>query len=105
MAAECLAVRPDCVRLYPLLVLRGSRLAEDWRRGVYRPLSPAKATLFCAWLKERLDAAGIPVIRMGLQAGPELERELLAGPYHPAFGELARARIMTGVPCVSSAHT
>ena len=94
MAAECLAVRPDCARFYPLLVLRGSRLAEDWWRGAYRPLSLQKAVLLCAWLKSRLDAAGIPVIRMGLQAGPELERELLAGPYHPAFGELARARIM-----------
>ncbi|MCI5159769.1 MAG: radical SAM protein, partial [Candidatus Electrothrix sp. AUS1_2] len=28
------------------------------------------------------------------QAGPELEASLLAGPWHPAFGELAASRLM-----------
>jgi hypothetical protein len=31
---------------------------------------------------------------MGLQAGPELENSLLAGPWHPAFGELVASRLM-----------
>lgn len=29
---------------------------------------------------------------MGLQASETLEKELLAGPYHPSFGELVAAR-------------
>lgn len=31
---------------------------------------------------------------MGLQPTDELERSLVAGPYHPAFGELVKARLM-----------
>ena len=31
---------------------------------------------------------------MGLQPTPELEHALMAGPYHPAFGELVLARLM-----------
>jgi hypothetical protein len=37
----------------------------------------------------------IPVIRMGLQASPELDpdADLMAGPFHPAFGELVQSAI------------
>lgn len=94
MAAACLQERPDCIRIYPLVVLRHSRLAQDWQRGAYRPLSLSKAVLYSAYLKERFDAQGLAVIRMGLQASPELKRNILAGPYHPAFGELVLARLM-----------
>ena len=94
MAAECLRARPDCVRLYPLVVLEGSALAADWRAGRFRPKSLGWAVVVCAWLKERFEAEGLAVIRTGLQAGEALEREILAGPWHPAFGELVAARLM-----------
>ncbi|MCI5145832.1 MAG: hypothetical protein D3923_09935 [Candidatus Electrothrix sp. AR3] len=45
-------------------------------------------------VKQRFAAAGIRVVRIGLQAGPELENSLLAGPWHPAFGELVASHIM-----------
>ena len=31
---------------------------------------------------------------MGLQPTPDLERALVAGPYHPAFGELVLGRLL-----------
>ena len=37
--------------------------------------------------------ADMPVIRLGLQRDPQLEENLLAGPYHPAFGQLVRSRL------------
>ena len=45
-------------------------------------------------MKKHFDGQGIRVVRMGLQAGPELEENLVAGPYHPAFGEMVCARLM-----------
>ena len=45
-------------------------------------------------MKKRFDDQGIGVVRMGLQPTGELERALVAGPYHPAFGELVKARLM-----------
>ncbi len=87
-------LRPDMVRIYPALVLAGSPLARMFHRGRYQPLSLAGAVVRVAWMKSRFAAAGIRVVRMGLQAGPDLEEALVAGPWHPAFGELVQARLM-----------
>lgn len=92
--ATVITLHPDFVRLYPLLVLRGSGLAQMLQRGVYRPLSLGRAVVQAAFLKKRFDDAGIRVVRMGLQPGPELEAALVAGPYHPAFGEMVQSRLM-----------
>lgn len=89
-----LALAPKFVRIYPVLVVSGSGLERRYLEGEYRPLSLAKAVLQTAWMKKKLTAAGIKVVRMGLQPGPELECSLIAGPYHPAFGELVNSRLM-----------
>ncbi|MDW7771316.1 MAG: radical SAM protein [Desulfobulbaceae bacterium] len=88
------SLQPDFVRIYPVLVLRGSMLAELYEKGRYRPLTLGAAVVQTARMKEYLDQAGIRTVRMGLQACPELEENLLAGPYHPAFGEMVCARLM-----------
>lgn len=87
-------LHPDFVRIYPALVLRGSGLAARFARGAYQPLSLDAAVARAAWMKNHFDANGIRVVRMGLQAGQELEESIVAGPYHPAFGEMVNARIM-----------
>lgn len=92
--ATVIDLRPSFVRLYPLLVLRGSGLARMYHQGGYRPLRLDRAVVLAAFLKKRFDDAGITVVRMGLQPGPELEDALVAGPYHPAFGELVQSRLM-----------
>lgn len=89
-ARRGLALSPDFIRLYPVLVLADTKLGEDFQKGKYRPLSLVAAVASCAFLKRAFARRGIPVIRMGLQATEELDsaETLLAGPYHPAFGEL-----------------
>ncbi len=89
-----IALRPDFVRLYPLLVMQESGLAELHQQGRYTPLSLDKAVVLAAFMKERFTRADIAVARTGLQAGAELEASLLAGPWHPAFGELVSSRLM-----------
>lgn len=91
---EAIGLRPDFVRLYPVLVLRGTMLHDLCLQGAYVPLTLDKAVVLTAWMQNRFKSAGIRVIRMGLQPGPELEKSLIAGPYHPAFGELVLARLM-----------
>ncbi|MCI5165161.1 MAG: radical SAM protein [Candidatus Electrothrix sp. GM3_4] len=91
---QVIDLQPDFIRIYPLLVVRNSELAEQYKRGEYAPFSLDKAVVLAAWMKQRFDQAGIRVVRMGLQAGPELESSLLAGPWHPAFGELVASRLM-----------
>lgn len=91
---QLLALRPDFLRLYPTLVLEGSQLAAWYRQDKYRPLSLGRAVALTARIKPLCDAAGVRVVRMGLQPSLELEQHLLAGPYHPAFGELVLSRLL-----------
>lgn len=91
-AAKLAALRPDLVRLYPTLVMAGSPLAAIFARGAFQPWSLALCTAVCGLMKDIFDRHGIVVARMGLQSCPSLERDLVAGPYHPAFGELVLSR-------------
>ncbi len=90
---EVLDLAPDEARLYPLLVIKGTRLAEHFEAGRYQPLGLTEAVRACASMLVKLEAKGVTVIRVGLQTGPELEANLLAGPYHPAFGHLVKSEV------------
>ncbi len=93
--AEKLArLGPDLARIYPTLVIENTGLAALFSRGAYRPLSLARAVALTARIAGIFTDAGVQVIRCGLQAGPELERRIVAGPWHPAFGELVRSRLL-----------
>ena len=84
---------PDMVRLYPCLVISGSPLAELYRQGEYQPLTLSRAVALAGRLWSIFNGHGISVVRMGLQPSASLEETVLAGPYHPAFGELVLSRL------------
>ena len=84
---------PDGVRIYPTLVLRGTALAEMTEQGEYRAKTVEEAVETCAPLARLFKERHIPVLRLGLHPSRELEEKLLAGPYHPALGELVYSRL------------
>lgn len=92
---KVLALAPSFLRIYPTLVVDGTELAERFRAGSYRPLSLERAVSLCKRMLVAARRAGVPVIRLGLQASEELESPgtILAGPYHPAFGQLVQSEI------------
>lgn len=90
---QALQLAPAYVRIYPVVVVEGTALAELWRTGGYIPWSLDLAVEVCADMLRLCRLAGVPVIRLGLQGDPRLEANLLAGPYHPAFGQLVRSRL------------
>lgn len=87
---------PDFVRIYPLVVLRDSPLARWVAQGRYTPPTLDHAVDQVKTMYRIFDAAGIPVIRMGLQASDLLASEdvITAGPWHPAFGHLVYSSLM-----------
>jgi len=87
-----LSMGPDLLRIYPAVVLQGTELARMYQKGGYCPLSLQEAVAICKVILHDAARAGIPVIRVGLQATDELSSgsEIIAGPYHPALRQLAQ---------------
>lgn len=90
---EVIALKPDFVRIYPALVVKDSGLEQLYYAGHFRPLSLNKAIAISVRSYQKLTEAGIGVARMGLQPSESLEKSVVAGPYHPAFGELVHSRL------------
>lgn len=85
-----LSLSPDFIRIYPTVVLPGTPLAKMLMLGSYRAWSLEEAVETVADMLDRCRQASVPVIRMGL---PPLDCEPVAGPYHPAFGQLVKSRL------------
>ena len=90
-----LALKPAFLRIYPTVVLADTPLAELFAAGDYTPWD---LDLTIATVKRMLHAAllaEIPVLRIGLQHSASLARSgaVVAGPYHPALGELVQAAL------------
>ncbi len=93
-ARQIAALRPAGVRIYPTVVLRGTELERMVHSGSYVPQTVEAATALCAEVYEIFQAAGIPVIRVGLNPTEELSGgEVVGGAYHPALGELVLSAV------------
>ncbi len=94
-AERIIALEPDGVRIYPTVIVRDTVLCDMWRAGTYKEHTVEDAVRVCARIAPLFDAAGIPIIRMGLNPTEDLSGgDALGGAYHPALGELVRSRIM-----------
>lgn len=87
---------PDIARIYPTLVIEGTYLAKMYQRGEYEPLSLNEAVERCSQIKSIFIEKGVNVIRVGLQPTEEINynAKVLAGPFHPSFGELVDSEII-----------
>ena len=92
-AEDIISLKPDTVRIYPTIVLEGTYLGELYKKGTYKPQTVEEAVELCAVLLKRFYEENITVIRLGLHSGGNVEEGFLAGPYHPAFGELCESQI------------
>jgi histone acetyltransferase (RNA polymerase elongator complex component) len=82
------AKEPWDLRIYPCLVLRGTELESLYRRGLYAPLALEDAIREAGRLLAVSCRLGFNAIRVGLLESASLRESVVAGPYHPAFGEL-----------------
>jgi histone acetyltransferase (RNA polymerase elongator complex component) len=90
---DTLQFKPDFVRIYPALVVRGTALHEMYQKGEYIPWSLERAVNALKGAVKRFDAAGISVIRLGLHPEPSLLDNIVDGPHHPALRSLVESRI------------
>ena len=94
-AKKIIALEPDGVRVYPTVIVRGTKLFDMWQAGIYPEHTVEDAVRVCAKIVPLFEAAGIPVIRLGLNPTEKLSGGAAAGgAYHPALGELVKSRIL-----------
>ncbi|MDE7288184.1 MAG: radical SAM protein [Oscillospiraceae bacterium] len=87
-AEKIAEIKPDTVRIYPVVILGGTKLGELYKSGEYVPYSFETAAEICADMLEMFEQKGIRVIKLGLHASETVEGEMLGGFYHPAFREI-----------------
>jgi len=94
-AKRAIELAPDFVRIYPVLVLAGSKLEHLYESRRYRPLSLDEGIALCRDLLVLFDAAEIPVVRIGFQPAVDLDggATVLAGPHHPALRAIIEASL------------
>ena len=90
---QSIELKPSFLRIYPTVVVEGTKLADLWRAGDFKPWAMDKTIDLCADMLFLCRQHDVPIIRLGLQCDPQLEENLLDGPYHPAFGQLVRSRL------------
>jgi histone acetyltransferase (RNA polymerase elongator complex component) len=93
-ANKVVEMAPSQVRIYPAIVLKGTEMEEMYKAGSYTPLTLEEAVRWCAVMVPIFRKAAIRIIRIGLHYSELLEDAVVAGPFHPAFGEMVEARVI-----------
>ena len=92
-ALELIALSPDTMRIYPTVILKGTELDSLYLSGEYVPEMLENTVSLCAEILEMCIDNGIKVIKLGLHASEDIENQLVAGVYHPAFRELVEGEL------------
>ena len=96
---DLIKLKPKIIRIYPVLVIKGTELEKEYNKGEYIPLTVVQAVERSKEAVETFRKHNIKVIRVGLQntdtikEPKEKDSQVVAGPYHPAFGQLVENAI------------
>jgi histone acetyltransferase (RNA polymerase elongator complex component) len=93
-AEKIVKIHPDTVRIYPVTVLKGTKLAKLYESGEYRLMTFDEMLELVCDFAVRFTDNGIKILRIGLHASESVETDMVAGFYHQAMGELVRSGIV-----------
>lgn len=94
-AKTFISLEPQCVRIYPTLVIKDTYLEKMIIENTYQALSLKKAVDICTPLLMEFYINNINVIRVGLQPTENIQlgKDVIDGPFHPAFKQLVESNI------------
>lgn len=95
-AKKIIEISPDFVRIYPALTITNTQMEYMYNENKYTPLSVDEAVNICKQLYIMFVKHNIPIIRLGLQTTEQINlgKDVVAGPFHPAFRELVESAIL-----------
>ena len=88
-----ITLKPDTLRIYPTVVLKGTKLEALYKEGKYNPPNVEESADLCAKLLNICINNKINVIKLGLHSSEDIKNNMVAGAYHPAFRELVESRL------------
>ncbi|MBU5488648.1 radical SAM protein [Clostridium sp. MSJ-8] len=96
---ESIKLNPDIARIYPALVIKDTPMEKMYRRNEYIPYSLEKAVDISKDLLKLYEEHGVKVIRIGLQPTETIAegKDVVAGPFHPAFRELVEGSLFADI--------
>ena len=71
-AKALIKLKPKMVRIYPVLVIKGTKLEQEYNEGIYESLTVVQAVETCKQLVRMFVNKKINVIRVGLQNTDEI---------------------------------
>lgn len=88
-------IKPQYVRIYPVLVIKDTELENQLNLGKYKLISIEDTMDIVSELIIIFETNNIKIIRIGLQNSESisLEGSVIAGPFHPSLGELCYSRL------------
>lgn len=92
-ADEIIKLKPDTVRIYPVVILKNTELGDLYSEGVYKTYDLEKMIFLCSEYMRKFTENNIRIIKCGLHASEMVESEMLGGYYHPAFRELCESEM------------
>lgn len=92
-ARAFVALGAEISRIYPTVVFYDTALYHRMLSGTYMPPTMEETIVRAAAALSVLEDGGVRVIRIGLQETETLGAKAAGGAYHPALGELVRARL------------
>lgn len=97
-AQKIIELKADNTRIYPTLVIKGTKLEDLFNNGNYQPLSLEEAVNWSKELFLMFEKANVNIIRMGLHPSEDiLGDDFLAGPFHQSFKELVLTEIWNDI--------
>ena len=94
-ALEFIKLKPYCVRIYPTLVIKETFLEKSYLENLYSPLTLDESIKITTPILILFYLNNINVIRVGLQPTENIQlgKDVVAGPFHPAYRQLVESNI------------
>ena len=93
---KLIKLKPEIVRIYPALVIKDTPMETMYLNKTFIPFTLEETIKISKAVYGRFITSGIKVIRAGLQPTEQINegKDLIAGPFHPAFRELVEGSII-----------
>jgi len=92
-AVEVVKLKASTCRIHPTVVLKNSTLESMYHEGKYKPQELEEALNILWKMYVIISLGGVKINRIGICLYGDEVNNVVAGPYHPAMGELVKNRV------------